>query len=43
MQKQEIIDLIQSLGFKNENSKDIVFREYKEHSYAITFAMLNQK
>lgn len=36
MQKQEIISLIQSLGFQNETSKDIFVREYKKHSYTIS-------
>lgn len=43
MQKQEIISLIQSLGFKPETSEDIFVREYKEHGYTISINFQKKK
>ena len=43
MQKQEIINLIQSLGFQPENSGDNFCREYKEHGYAISVDFKKKK
>jgi len=43
MQKQEIISLIQSLGFQPETSKDIFVREYKEHGYTISVDFQKKK
>lgn len=43
MQKQEIINLIQSLGFQNETAKDIFVCEYKEHDYTISIDFKKNK
>jgi type I restriction enzyme M protein len=43
MQKQEIIDLIQSLGFQNESSQDIYVKDYREHNYSITIDFQKKK
>lgn len=43
MQKQEIIDLIQSLGFQNESSQDIFGMEYKEYGYTINIDFQKRK
>jgi len=43
MQKQEITNLIQSIGFQSENSMDIFVQEYKVHGYTIRIDFQKKK
>ncbi len=43
MREQEILNLIQLLGFQQESSRDIFVREYKEHGCAISVDFQKKK
>ena len=43
MPKQEIISLLDALGFKTDVSKDIYSKEYKDHKYTISIDFQKKK